>query len=460
MKANLARFSVALIVLASALPCLAGPQPKDDGYRGIWYYNQPSKDEYRYKYSGGFATYPQQMLPYACYSKEANKTFFCYGGRLKEKNELLHMVSYYDHATGQVPRPTILLNKKTDDAHDNPTIMLDDAGYVWIFSAAHGTSRPSWIHRSRKPYSVDEFEETLKTNFSYPHPWWMPGKGFLFLHTRYKLGRGLFWMASPDGRTWGEPQSLAHIEKGDYQVTWRCGNCLASVFDHHPNPVGLNERSNIYYVETRDHGKTWRTVAGEPLALPLTEAKNPALVYDSRAEKKLVYMKDLNFDADGRPVILYLTTTGYESGPKHGQRPWFTLRWTGKDWLRRPFTNSDHNYDHGSLYIEEDGTWRIIAPTEPGPQPWTTGGEMALWTSRDRGATWTKAKQLTRNSKVNHTYARRPVNAHPDFYAFWADGNPLEQSESRIYFTNKTGDHVWRLPTTMSGDFAKPEVAW
>ena len=450
-----------LPLLALAAPrTTALAQPVDDGYRGIWYANQPSKDEYRYKYSGGFATYPQQMLPYAYYAKEADKTFFCYGGRSKEKNELLHMVSYYDHATGQVPRPTILLNKKTDDAHDNPTLMLDDAGHVWIFSAAHGTARPSWIHRSKKPYSVDEFEQILETNFSYTHPWWMPGKGFLFLHTRYKAGRGLFWMTSPDGVTWSEPHSLAHIELGDYQVTWRCGNRLASVFDYHPKPVGLNERSNIYYVETGDQGATWRTAAGEPLTLPLTEANNPALAFDSRSAKKLVYIKDLNFDAEGRPVILYLTTTGYESGPKHGPRPWFTLRWTGQEWVHRPFTTTDHNYDHGSLYLEPDGTWRIIAPTEPGPQPWTTGGEMVLWTSRDQGGTWTKVKQLTRDSRVNHTYARRPVEAHPGFYAFWADGNPLEQSESHLYFTDKDGSHVWRLPAAMTGEFAKPEAVW
>jgi len=453
-----------LLAVASLLVGVAQAQGADnskaDGYRGIWYFNQPSKDEYVYKYSGGFATYPQQMLPFAYYAKAVNKTFFCYGGRLNEKNELLHMVSYYDHATGQVPRPTVLLNKKTSDAHDNPTIMLDDAGHIWIFSASHGTARPSWIHRSKKPYSVDEFEEILETNFSYTHPWWMPGQGFLFLHTRYKAGRGLFWMTSPDGVKWDEPHSLAHIEMGDYQVTWRCGNRLATTFDYHPNPLGLNWRSNIYYLETGDYGRTWRTVAGEAVQVPLTEAKNPALVYDSRSEGLLVYVKDLNFDADGRPVILYLTSKGFESGPKHGTRSWFTIRWTGKEWVRRPFTTSDHNYDHGSLYIEADGTWRIIAPTDPGPQPWTTGGEMLLWTSRDQGATWTKVKQLTRDSQTNHTYARRPVDAHPDFYAFWADGNPLKLSESRLYFTDKEGSHVWRLPTRMTGDFAKPELAW
>jgi hypothetical protein len=453
------RFTLALLLACASAPA-GWSQPKDDGYRGIWYANQPSNDEYRYKYSGGFATYPQQQLPVAVYAPEVDKTFFCYGGRSREKNELLHMVGYFDHATGEVPRPTILLNKKTDDAHDNPTLMLDDAGHVWIFSAAHGTARPSWIHRGTKPWSVDEFEEILETNFSYTHPWWMPGEGFLFLHTRYKDGRGLFWMTSADGRTWSEPHGLAHIEKGDYQITWRHGGRLASAFDYHPEPVGLNERSNIYYVETGDHGRTWRTVAGEALALPLKEPGNPALAYDSRAEGRLVYLKDLNFDAAGRPVILYLTTTGYESGPKHGPRPWFTLRWTGSEWLRRPFASSDHNYDHGSLYIEADGTWRVIAPTEPGPRPWTTGGEMALWTSRDEGATWTKVKQLTRDSVSNHTYARRPVNAHPAFYAFWADGDPLAPSPSSLYFTDREGERVWRLPAEMKTDFAKPEAAW
>ena len=71
---------------------------------------------------------------------------------------LLHMVSYYDHATGKVPRPTILLDKLTKDAHDNPVIAVDDRGYLWIFSTSHGTGRPSYIHRSREPYSIDEFE--------------------------------------------------------------------------------------------------------------------------------------------------------------------------------------------------------------------------------------------------------------------------------------------------------------
>jgi hypothetical protein len=59
------------------LGCLAGglfaadaPLPTDDGYRGIWYSNEPTRDEYVYKYSGGMATYPQQHAPIAIYRPE------------------------------------------------------------------------------------------------------------------------------------------------------------------------------------------------------------------------------------------------------------------------------------------------------------------------------------------------------------------------------------------------------
>ena len=464
-------FCLAAILAASQVPSGAGqPLPRADGYRGIWYFNQPSNDEYRYKYSGGFATYPQQHIPIAYYCPSANKTFFVYGGTTARKGtdrqELLHMVSYFDHATGRVPRPAVLLNKKTDDAHDNPTLMVDDTGHLWIFSASHGTSRPSFVHRSKRPYDIDEFERIRETNFSYPQPWHLPGRGFLFLHTRYNAGKSLgsdairclFWMSSADGRQWGEPQLLAGIEMGDYQVSWRLGSRLGTAFDYHPRPIGLNARANIYYLETHDQGRSWQTADGRPVETPVTGADNPALVYRSRAEGLLVYLKDLNFDAAGHPVILYLTSRGYESGPKNDPRQWMTARWTGSRWDFRPVTRSLNNYDHGSLYIEEDGSWRVIGPTEPGPQAYNPGGEMAIWTSRDQGATWVKARQLTRDSARNHTYARRPVNAHPDFYAIWADGHGREPSESCLYFTNREGDHVWRLPPVMQGGSARPEI--
>ena len=468
---NVFLFAICLIAFSSQAQT-GGVLEADDGYRGIWYYNQPTRDEYKFKYSGGFATYPQQHAPIAIYCKEVDKTFFVYGGttarKASDKQELLHMISYFDHQTGQVPRPRILLNKHTMDAHDNPTLQVDDRGYLWIFSASHGTGRPSFIHRSTKPWSIDEFEKILVTNFSYTQPWYVPGEGFLFLHTRYggakSLGinatRCLFWMTSADGVEWSEPQLLAGIVQGDYAVSWRNGKRVSMAFDYHPAPLGLNARANIYYVETDDLGRTWRNIQGATIKPPLTETNNPALIYDTRAEGLLVYLKDINFDSAGRPVILFLTSKGYEPGPAKGPRQWQTMHWTGSKWVRRPFAISDNNYDHGSLYIEPDGTWGIIAPTDTGAQAYNPGGDMVLWTSSDEGLTWKRVKQLTQDTNRNHSYARRPLNAHADFYAIWADGNGREPSESSLYFTNQRGEHVWQLPTKMNQAFCKPEIAW
>lgn len=446
--------------VAAELPRLPDPLPQAEGYRGIWYFNQPQDDEYVYKYSGGLGTYCAKHRPLAVYSAEANKTFFCYGGTDAEGTTLLHMVSYFDHATGTVPRPRILWDKQTTDAHDNPVIALDQRGHIWIFSSAHGTARPAYIFVSRRPYEIDSFECVRKTNFSYPQPLFLPGQGFLFLHTLYGGGRRLFLATSPDGRQWSEPILLAHVELGHYQISERCGQRVGTAFNFHPRPQGLNWRTNLYYMETGDFGRSWRNVAGQELKLPLNQPDNAALVHDFRAEGLNVYLKDMAFDEAGNPVILVLTSRGWRAGPASSPHVWRLLRWTGHEWQMSEVTQSDNNYDMGSLYIEADGTWRIIAPTEPGPQPYNPGGEVAVWTSHDHGRSWEKLKQLTQQSEYNHTYVRRPVAAHPDFYAFWADGHARRPSESRLYFTNRAGAHVWRLPTKMAGPFARPEVAW
>ncbi|MFA5859522.1 MAG: BNR-4 repeat-containing protein [Elusimicrobiota bacterium] len=435
-----------------------------DGYYGIWYYNQASKDEYKFKYSGGLATYPQQMNPFAVYSKEVDKTFFCYGGTTVRNNKdqkpsLLHMVGYYDHKTGMFPKPVVLLDKKTDDAHDNPIISIDGAGYIWIFSNAHGTGRPSFIHKSVKPYDISNWALISTTNFSYGNIFNIPEVGFVFPHTNYEKGeRALYFMKSKDGITWTPNKKVAKFEKGHYQVVWHNGKRIGTAFNMHPLPIGLNARTNVYYMQTDDYGDTWTTASGEKLELPLSAVQNPALVHDYQKDGVLVYTKNVQFDTEGNPVLFYLTSKGFESGPENNPRILHTARWTGKNWEIRDVTTTGNNYDYGPLYIEPDGTWRVIGPFITGPQPYNPGGEIVMLTSTDQGKTWVKVKQLTTGSERNQTYVRMPLNAHPGFYAFWADGNAREASVSALYFTNKTGDHVWRLPMEMKGEFAKPEI--
>ncbi|NLN18379.1 MAG: hypothetical protein GX162_03755 [Firmicutes bacterium] len=442
---------------------------KDTGYRGIWYMNQPTHDEYVFKYSGGLGTYPANHQPFAVYCQEVNKTFFCYGGTTKNScTELVHMVSYYDHSTGLVPRPTLLLNKNTNDAHDNPVISVDGRGHIWIFSTAHGTSRPSYIHRSVRPYDIDEFERidavrldggqaVPMDNFSYMQVWPTGDTRFLCFFTKYHYPakRTLCFMTSDDGIHWSEWQRLAAIDEGHYQTSALGRKKAGSAFNYHPNGLGLNHRTNLYYIETIDEGKTWQAADGTPLDLPLTDPKNPALVRDYETEGSKVYINDVTYDEHDRPVILYVTSKGYEPGPQNDPRVWTIAHWLGDRWEFKTVTTSDNNYDMGSIYIEADGTWRIIGPTETGPQPYNPGGEVALWVSKDQGHTWEKARQMTFASARNHTYVRRPLNAHPEFYAFWADGHARQVSESYLYFSDAQGN-VRMLPPEMDEDFMVP----
>lgn len=192
-----------------------------------------------------------------------------------------------------------------------------------------------------------------------------------------------------DGVTWGEPRHLAHIRNGHY-LSWPRGSTIGTAFNYHPDSEsslgsGLNHRTNLYYMETADGGVTWCNVMGEPLDLPLLDIENPALAVEYESQGKITYLKDIQYTEEGHPVILHLTSPTWQSGPVEVPRTFMTAQWTGEKWRTRPVTTADNNYDFASLYIEPDGVWRVIGSTETGPQLYNTGGEMAMWLSRDQG---------------------------------------------------------------------------
>ncbi len=456
---------------------------KDTGFRSIWYYNQKLKNEYIYKYSGGLGTYPANHYPFAVYCPEVDKTFFCFGGTDEEtESTLYHEVACFDHKTKMVSRPTIILDKKTEDAHDNPVMTVDNQGYLWIFSTSHGTGRPSWIHKSVRPYNCDEFvlveptkivagREVPMTNFSYLQVFTVPCNGMISLFTTYDrsllndptsiASRVLCFMKSSDGVHWSAWQPIAAIKYGHYQnAAIYKDQKIGTSFNYHPNDekegrIGLNWRTNLYYIESKDGGKTWQSIQGDPISIPIKEISSPSLVYNYEAKRQNVYIMDMTYDNEGNPVIFYITSKGFESGPENGPRVAWTAHWSGTKWDIQPLCEVDNNYDFGSIYVEPDGLWRMIGALDDGPQRYNTGGEMSLWISRDQGHTWMKERQMTQSSSVNHCYPRRPINANPDFYSYWANGNGRKKSQANLFFSNQQGD-VFQLPRKMKNDWEKP----
>ncbi|PHN04495.1 BNR-4 repeat-containing protein [Flavilitoribacter nigricans] len=444
----------------SAQPAASHNNQKVDGYRGIWFTLGQFYD-YGDKYSGGLGTYTAKHKPLAIYAPEVDKTFFVYGGTTGKKDRyLLCMIGSYDHARDLVSKPTVVYDKKgVDDPHDNPSLLIDPEGYLWVFVSGRGRSRPGFKYRSREPYSIDGFDLVTEEEMTYPQPWYLDGKGFFHFFTKYTGVRELYYETSQDGRNWTEDRKLSGIigapgeKSGHYQVSNAFGDKVATFFSRHPNG-NVDQRTNLYYLQSSDFGASWQTADGQNVAVPLTEVKNPALVHDYQREGKNVYLKDLTFTENGDPVCLYLTSGGHEPGPNNDPREWRVSRWQKGGWQTSVITTSDHNYDMGSLWIDED-TWTVVIPSGNEPQLHGGGGEVEIWKSEDGGKNWEKERRVTKKSKRNHNYVRKVINGKAPFQFFWADGNPDKMSQSKLYFGDFQGK-VRELPYKMQKDWMRP----
>lgn len=420
--------------------------PRSDSlrYQGIWF-TLGQYFEYGDKYSGGLGTYTAKHIPLAIYAPEVDQTFFVYGGTTGERERhLLCMIGAYDHAHKKLLPPVMVHDKDgVDDPHDNPSLAIDADGYLWVFVSGRGRKRPGFKYKSKQPYDISAFTQVSEEEMTYPQPWWTPGQGFLHLFTKYTGMRELYFETSTTGKEWSEDRQLAGIKRstdslsGHYQISNQRGDKVVTFFSWHPNG-DVDQRTNLYYLQTTDFGKTWTDVEGNPIELPVREESSPARLVDYHSQEKNVYLKDVNFDADGNPVALYLTSGGHEPGPDNDPRQWQVIHWDGQAWQKHPVCHSDHNYDMGSLFIEGN-LWWVVAPTDPGPQPFGGGGEIVLWQSEDQGAHWQRIQTLTQQSPRNHNYVRRVVGGKAPFHYFWADGNPDSLSRSVLYFGDLRG---------------------
>lgn len=443
--------SVCILLLEQPL---SAQNERLDGYRGIWF-TLGQRSSFGDKYSGGLGTYTANHMPVALYDRQSHRTYFVYGGSRKEGERHLYiMISYFDHRKGVLPRPVVVMDKNgVDDPHDNASLSMDEQGFLWVFVSGRNVSRPGKIFRSKKPRDISSFEELLTTSFTYPQPWFLGTSGFLLMYTRYTKGRELYFRLIDTAGQPGTERKLAGMG-GHYQLSNFYGGRIMTVFNYHPGG-DVDKRTNIYFVKSTDTGRNWTTIAGDTLQLPLDDIRISALVRDYARDSLLVYLNDLSVDRHGNPIILAVISRDFRPGPSGEPRKWVVLLWKDGRWLEREICSSSHNYDMGSIYVRGN-LWRVIGPTEVGPQRWGTGGEMAVWESRDEGRRWIQKRMLTSSSPRNHSYARRPLNDHPGFEAFWADGNADSISASRLYFSDRRG-RVYIMPAAMNRFWVKPE---
>ena len=437
------------------LPCLlstAFSAETGDGYRGIWY-------EIGGAYSGGMATYPQHQMPMAVYAPAAQKTFFVYGGESADgRKNLQMMIGAFDHQKKLLANPTLVRDCATNDAHANPCMAIDTKGHIFIYCAArHKFS--GRIYRSCKPYDISAFDQLVDTYMPYPQAWIADDGRHFLKYTRYNKGNGsvreIYSTVSQDGTAWDFKKSTKIANDGHYAATTLHKGRLWMTLNWHKS--GSDKRTNLYVIRSDDLGTSWQTTDGKPVSLPMNFPETPSLIRDYLTEKKFIYLNDLITDAKGNPVILYVEASGgsKSQGPKGDPRRWMTARYDGKQWHFHSICTVDHNYDYGNLRIDTKGIWRAIGATDAGPHPYTTGGEVVLWESRDTGVTWKRAKALTKNSRRNHSYVRVPTNFAPEFFGYWGDGDTTQCSESDLYFCDWNGN-LFRMPRKIAKPWVQP----
>ncbi|MEC9195322.1 MAG: BNR-4 repeat-containing protein [Bacteroidota bacterium] len=431
------------------------------GYRPIWFeLNQ--KYEYGDKYSGALGTYTAKHHPLAIYSEAVDKTFFVYGGtKSPESKYLLCMIGEYDHSSGLISKPLIVCDKMgIDDPHDNPSILIDDQGYIWVFVSGRGRVRMGFKYKSKKPFSIDGFEKIITQVMTYQQPKKMCSTFFNFF-TKYTGVRQLYIEKSKNGIQWSDNELLAAIpeqkneKSGHYQISSQYQEKkIGTFFNRHPNGI-VDRRTDLYYIESSDLGETWNTADQQPISIPVTEKNSPSRVEDYASLKKNIYLKDMVFDSNGRPICLYIRSNGHKPGPVSQPYEWCITKWNGFKWTTHSITTSDHNYDMGSLLFFKEDLY-LIAPTAIGPQKWGVGGELQVWKSDDLGDHWIKEKDLTHKSRMNHSYVRKSENFKAPFIYFWANGDAHQFSKSELFFGNLNGE-IWKLPYSMEKEYELPQ---
>jgi len=202
-------------------------------------------------------------------------------------------------------------------------------------------------------------------------------------------------------------------------------------------------RYNVYYAWTGDGGRTWRRSDGSPYALPITEETAEKL-HD--CGQRGVWLKDIQLDAAGRPLILFLDAAAetYESR-------WLMLRQTESGWRTSEIASSDHMYDDGGLVYLSEGDIRVYAPTTA-VQPHEDGGEIEEWRSVDGGITWANTRHVTAGSQYSHNNVK-VVFGHEhgagDLRVVWSYGDsnyPPETTDVRLHAYGES----WSGPTEVA----------
>lgn len=421
--------------------------------KGIWY-ALAQKFNGIPKYSGGFATYTANHTPMAI---DRNGDVYYTFAQDGPAGTMQVGVAVLRGSTAQTSVQILRTEMASRDPHQNVTLSIDDAGYVYVYQSARNNdpapSMQGLIWKSVTPYTLPTASHLLGAghNRAYLQPWHIAGQQVqVFTQYAGELNGPKVRHPSVYNPSCHSAAGARLFDAGGYAISLYKNNRLHVVhnfhragevtFDHPTIPgsqyteYGASHpdlRSNLYYMYSDDGGCQWKNIQGQVVSLPVNPQAAPTQIYNSFASgKPFIYLQDLDVQADGSVVVLAVDSSHYS--PVQGSREHVVYKITPAGaYSRQVLRPTNHNYNVGFLFQRLGETFAVLPDRSSGFEQYSGGNLVVM---RDIGTNW--AIYLGCNSTSLHghyNYARRILNGTKYIGLVGKTAVPDIESENTIH---------------------------
>ena len=372
--------------------------------------------------------YDRRQRPPSVYLNNKVHIVFNAGGQVgaQPKAPTKPMAITYDPAAREFSE-IVTLGRGSKDHHDGPVIWADEEDYLHVLFGCHRTPGTHLI--SKQPGSIGSSLDSWDTGpqiapgVSYPTFFRIyDNKVLMYYRTGGHTSSWTYRITDDNGKSWAGPvrdvtdmDIKGRTEWSSYHTVLpgRDGRFLHVAFISYDdnksddpkrfyNPrydraVDNEWKYNLYYVKINLQTHEVTNFDGESMKTPIDidQADANCRIWDTTWRGAGV-PPTIALDENGDPTFLHVL-----SGETLEDHHYYYVRKAGGKWKRTLITRSNHQWNSCHLARDEDGTlhaYLIVGDgylDTGGYMDGYGGGAVEEWSSRNKGDTWKKQKDLT-----------------------------------------------------------------